>query len=1226
MKANTIIESITNIWIKMKKIIIYILLMFPLLVMGQTTTQNYVKTTSYQVATQTGSVSDEQKIESISYYDGLGRTKQSVGVKAGGAQQNIVQLITYDSLGRTSKQYLPYASPTVVTNPLSFTNPTILKGNIEGFYNTEKYEHTLNPYSETLFEESPLNRPLRQGAPGNSWAIQKDTIADHTIHYIYTTNTVSTQDASGDDVLDFEVVFLGNNMSQPSLQLEGIHQENRLTKTITQDENFEQRQEAIGEPPGPFDPPLQAYAIVESGDHAIEEYTNQKGQIVLKRTYDEGIAHDTYYIYDDFGNLGFVLSPEASRQIVTVNGTMVSNYQQILDELGFQYKYDHRHRLIEKKVPGKGWEYIVYNQLDQPILTQDANQRSQSPREWLFTKYDAFGRIAYTGIKRTNISRTTFQTVVDNHDGNAQYETMTTTPTVIAGTTVYYTNTAVPAYLDPNADELLTINYYDSYPDLGGLNFPNSVYGQAITTSTKGLPTMSKVRVLDHNDWITTVTAYDEKARSVYSARLNTYLNTQDISEFRLDFTGKILENRTTHQKAGHSEVVTTDYFTYDHQNRLLTQLQQVDEESLQLIASNTYDELGQLESKKVGGALFESGYTDITSGRIEVSEEGVISKIAGGASYNAGLATIGKIEGDGGISFINLTENKRYIIGLNDNSEYTNSTGEIDYSFFFHWTNPGRYRVRIRENNTSSYITGYITYNANDHFAIEREGDVLSFIQNGSVVATHTMAQSFPSLVGDMVMYDEGTQISSFNLYATTITNSLQKVDYQYNVRGWLTDINDVDFLSDADDLFNFHINYDQKEGITTTGSVASLYNGNIAQTIWSSNNADTQKRSYGYAYDALNRINGGFSRKGNNFNTVDAYSLYNVSYDQNGNIQGLKRNGDNQAGGYVLMDDLSYTYDGNQLQKVTDATGHSDGFNDSNSFIDYSYDVNGNMLTDANKGISNIDYNHLNLPTQITINNTSNNENGTIDYVYDATGIKQSKLVRDNQQSTTVTTSYAGGYIYEDINGTESLKMFSHPEGYVEPVYNSSKSVQRFSKGTQTTSFSSYRYVFNYTDHLGNIRLTYADSNGDGAINPGNEIISEKHYYPYGLQQKGYNDIITSNKNDEAEKYKFQGQELEEELGKNTYAYQWRDYDPGIARFNKIDRFAEKYTIISPYAFTANNPIVFREVKGDSLQVADKYRNDINLILEQSFGKNASKFSYSDAGNLVFNGNKSV
>jgi len=64
------------------------------------------------------------------------------------------------------------------------------------------------------------------------------------------------------------------------------------------------------------------------------------------------------------------------------------------------------------------------------------------------------------------------------------------------------------------------------------------------------------------------------------------------------------------------------------------------------------------------------------------------------------------------------------------------------------------------------------------------------------------------------------------------------------------------------------------------------------------------------------------------------------------------------------------------------------------------------------------------------------------------------------------------------------------------------------------------------------------------------------------------------------------YQGKEDEKELGKNTYAFGWRDYDPAIGRFNKIDRFAEKYYSVTPYHFSANNPIFFKEINGDSIQ----------------------------------------
>ena len=112
-------------------------------------------------------------------------------------------------------------------------------------------------------------------------------------------------------------------------------------------------------------------------------------------------------------------------------------------------------------------------------------------------------------------------------------------------------------------------------------------------------------------------------------------------------------------------------------------------------------------------------------------------------------------------------------------------------------------------------------------------------------------------------------------------------------------------------------------------------------------------------------------------------------------------------------------------------------------------------------------------------------------------------------------------------------------------------------------------------------------------------NEIVSETNYYPFGLQHKGYNNVINGTENNYQT---FQGQEDEKELGKNTYAYQWRDYDPAIARFNKIDRFSEKYAGISPYAFSANNPIRYREVAGDSIKIAVITRGANNEAVTQN------------------------
>ena len=299
-------------------------------------------------------------------------------------------------------------------------------------------------------------------------------------------------------------------------------------------------------------------------------------------------------------------------------------------------------------------------------------------------------------------------------------------------------------------------------------------------------------------------------------------------------------------------------------------------------------------------------------------------------------------------------------------------------------------------------------------------------------------------------------------------------------------------------------------------------------------------------------------------------------ITYDKNGNITLLNRkghtavDGNGLVTGYGVMDDLTYTYDsGNKLTKVLDNGNDTYGFKDSSANNqDYWYDANGNLTSDANKGITLITYNHLNLPDEVRFGSTNK-----IKYIYDVTGVKLEKKVVESGNPDKY-TYYAGNYVYEG----SSLKFFNQPEGYVDAE-------------------NGYDYVYQYKDHLGNVRLSYSDADNNGSINPSTEIIEENNYYPFGLEHKGYNNVVNGVENDF---HTYQGQELEEELGKNTLAFQWRDYDPAIGRFNKVDRFAEKYADASPYSYITNNPISLREIKGDSILVhfKDKDGNKLSNV----------------------------
>ncbi|WP_430412812.1 DUF6443 domain-containing protein [Kordia sp.] len=1241
---------------------------------------NYVKTIIYNEATQDGlNVSDWNTLENINYVDGLGRTKQSIAIGQGGNNEDIVTPFDYDAIGRKEKEFLPYATTSL--QGAIHSNALV---NQATFYNVVKYENTLNAYSEQFFEDSPLNRVQEVGAPGLDWEINKTKDDDHTIKMGYQTNSHNgiLTDKKFDNVRRFKASF-GSGYTDVSLQEDGFYLAGELYKSILKDENWQ---------PNGTDPSLW------TKDHTTEEFKNKLGQVLLKRTYNGIEVLDTYYIYDDFGNLTYVLPPEAS--IKTSIDTTV------LDELCYQYKYDHRNRLIEKKIPAKGWEYIVYNKLDRPVLTQDINLRTIN--KWLFTKYDAFGRIAYTGTM-TNDDH------IDDirqgaHEENNLFETRTVTVHNYDGTDIYYTADVYPQG-DENL-EILTVNYYDDYlwsagsaleadynldtqsgldvtgntiskpanastgwntgfttagyiygdgyiqykvtstdkKLMVGLSAINSAendhydtidyaiytgygglqrvylyqegvfeslstttyqvgdvfkversanqilfkkndeifhavattytgvligdasffdpevaiedmhigyasYGQAFSANVKGLATGSKVRVLGTDKWITSESYYDEKGRPIHGVSKNEYLHTQDVSSSLLDFSGKVLAQKTTHLKEKNNPIVTIDNYSYDKSSRLLYQTKQINGGNKELIAKNNYDELGQLVQKQVGGSLPSiSTYTHVNS-NLNVSGN-IIEKTAGSTStWDAGLVTDTTINGDGYVSFSPVKISDYLMAGLSDDISGTDHYNSIDYAIYVYWGN-----INIYESGTNKGLKG--NYVLGDVLKVERRDNKIYYLKNEEVFYISEFSDNGNPLVGDVCINSSGGKVQ--DLVLIDLEKQLQEVDYTYNIRGWLKGINNVN--DQGNDLFSFALKYND-----ITDPTRKLFNGNISSTLWRTKGADSSLKNYEYDYDPLNRITSAKDNTGN-------YSLDYVDYDLNGNIEKLVRIGHTDANATVfgIMDDLNYFYVGNQLMSVADASNIDYGFKNGNTTgDDYSYDANGNMIEDKNKDITNISYNYLNLPEQITFVNES-----TISYIYDATGMKQEKIVFDSSLSSSQSTFYAGNYIYKKGSAQSPvvLTFFNSEEGYIEPV------VDNEGGGNRIVDFD---YTYQYKDHLGNIRLSYQDMDANGTIDPITEIKEENHYYPFGLEHKGYNNVVSANSNSVAKKFKYANKEKEEELGLNTIAYGWRDYDPAKARFNKIDRFAEKYYSDNPYHFTKNNPISNREIQGDSVWV---------------------------------------
>ena len=203
-----------------------------------------------------------------------------------------------------------------------------------------------------------------------------------------------------------------------------------------------------------------------------------------------------------------------------------------------------------------------------------------------------------------------------------------------------------------------------------------------------------------------------------------------------------------------------------------------------------------------------------------------------------------------------------------------------------------------------------------------------------------------------------------------------------------------------------------------------------------------------------------------------------------------------------------------------------------------EYTYDSNGNLTKDLNKGISTITYNVLNLPNMVTFSDGS-----TIAYTYGADGTKLKTVHKTG--STTTTTDYCGNVVYE--NGVQKLLLTD--EGYV------------------TLSDGKYHYYLK--DHQGNNRVV---------INQSGTVEEANHYYPFG-------GAFASTSN--VQPYKYNGKELDSKKGLNWYDYGARHYDAALGRFTTNDRFAEKYYSMSPYQYGANNPVNNIDVNGDTIVV---------------------------------------
>ena len=331
------------------------------------------------------------------------------------------------------------------------------------------------------------------------------------------------------------------------------------------------------------------------------------------------------------------------------------------------------------------------------------------------------------------------------------------------------------------------------------------------------------------------------------------------------------------------------------------------------------------------------------------------------------------------------------------------------------------------------------------------------------------------------------------------------------------------------------------------------SSYSYNDISRLLSIKRSGNVLRGYDFAYDGLNRLEESTYAEGADMSqNKNRYSENVLSYSANGSIERLQRYGKKNNGTFGLIDDLTYSYNGNQIQAISDKAGSllydgSFDFKDgANADVEYFYDANGALVKDLNKGISNIEYDVLGNLKCITFSNGFKTK-----YIYDAAG---NKLRTTHESAVTNTTDYIGNFVFED----GKLDRYLFDGGYCSFDNN------------QNPTFLYYE-----KDHLGSVRMV---------VNEKGTIEQVNHYYPFGGV---YGDLSY---NAEIQKSKYIGKEFDHMYGLDWYDHGARMYDAAKVSWDRVDRLGEKYTQLSPYLYCASNPVVFLDA--DGCKVSQSYR----------------------------------